>query len=98
MTMVTNVCVAAMLLCQWSNNTSLTTLLDWRGGDTCVLIMSLHGVPVHGVLSDISGVLSESSASGDGVAIAGSVMAIDRLRQAGIKVRRQHHCIISEHS
>ena len=40
--------------------------------------MSLNGSPVLGVLSDISGVLSESSAQGDGVAIAGSPEAILR--------------------
>ena len=49
--------------------------------------MSLLGVPVFGVLSDISGVPSESSAEGDGVAISGSVEAIQRLREAGIKVK-----------
>ena len=40
--------------------------------------MSLNGSAVLGVLSDISGVLSESSAQGDGVAIAGSPEAIVR--------------------
>ena len=40
--------------------------------------MSLNGSPVLGVLSDISGVLSESSAQGDGVAIPGSPEAILR--------------------
>ena len=40
--------------------------------------MSLNGSPVLGVLSDISGVLSESSAQGNGVAIAGSPEAILR--------------------
>jgi len=40
-----------------------------------------------GLLCDISGVLSESSAEGDGVAIPGSVQAIKDFRQAGIKVK-----------
>ena len=40
--------------------------------------MSLNGSAVLGVLSDISGVLSESSAQGDGVSIAGSPEAIVR--------------------
>ena len=42
------------------------------------VIPTLNGSPVLGVLSDISGVLSESSAQGDGVAIEGSPEAILR--------------------
>ncbi|XP_006143977.2 phospholysine phosphohistidine inorganic pyrophosphate phosphatase [Tupaia chinensis] len=41
---------------------------------------------VRGVLLDISGVLYDSDASG-GVAIAGSVDAVARLKQSGLKVR-----------
>ena len=44
---------------------------------------SFKGSPVLGVLSDISGVLSESSAGGDGAAIRGSVEAINKLRKVG---------------
>lgn len=47
----------------------------------------LPGPEVMGLLCDISGVLSESSAEGDGVAIPGSVQAIKDFRQAGIKVK-----------
>ena len=50
-----------------------TDCRDWRQEE-----MSLNGSPVLGVLSDISGVLSESSAQGDGVAIPGSSEAILR--------------------
>ena len=42
------------------------------------VIPTLNGSSVLGVLSDISGVLSESSAQGDGVAIQGSPEAILR--------------------
>ena len=49
--------------------------------------MSLGGVPVSGVLCDISGVLAESSASGDGVAIPGSAEAVARLRAAGVRIK-----------
>ena len=48
---------------------------------------TLGGCEVQGVLCDISGVLAESSAAGDGVAVPGSVEAIARLAQAGIKVK-----------
>ena len=48
---------------------------------------NLKGVPVQGVLCDISGVLSESSSEGDGVAIPGSVEAVNRLREAGVKIK-----------
>ena len=41
----------------------------------------LPGPEVMGLLCDISGVLSESSAEGDGVAIPGSVQAIKDFRQ-----------------
>ena len=49
--------------------------------------MSLGGVPVSGVLCDISGVLAESSATGDGVAIPGSAEAVARLRAAGVRIK-----------
>ena len=49
--------------------------------------MSLGGVPVSGVLCDISGVLAESSASGDGVAIPGSAEAVARLRAAAVRIK-----------
>jgi len=49
--------------------------------------MSLSGRSVLGVLCDITGVLSESSSEGDGTAIPGSVDAIKRLFDAGIKVK-----------
>ena len=45
--------------------------------------MSLNGSGVKGVLLDITGVLAESSASGDGRAIEGSVQAVQRLEAAG---------------
>ena len=48
---------------------------------------NLKGPPVKGVLCDISGVLSESSAQGDGVAIVGSVEAVNMLREAGVKIK-----------
>jgi len=48
---------------------------------------TLKGAPVNGVLCDISGVLSESSSEGDGVAIPGSVEAVNRLREAGVKIK-----------
>ena len=51
------------------------------------VIPSLKGVAVEGVLCDISGVLSESSADGDGVAITGSVEAVNRLREAGVRIK-----------
>jgi len=49
--------------------------------------MSLNGSPVQGVLCDITGVLAESSSEGDGVVVPGSVDAINRLAEAGIKVK-----------
>jgi phospholysine phosphohistidine inorganic pyrophosphate phosphatase len=49
--------------------------------------MSLNNQPVLGVLSDITGVLYESSTVGDGTAITGSVEAVARLLAAGIPVR-----------
>jgi len=49
--------------------------------------VNLPGSEVLGILCDISGVLSESSAAGDGVAISGSAQAIKDFRQAGIKVK-----------
>jgi len=49
--------------------------------------MSLNGLPVEGVLCDITGVLAESSSDGDGVVVPGSIDAIKRLGDAGIKVK-----------
>lgn len=49
--------------------------------------MSLSGGAVLGVLCDITGVLAESSSEGDGTAIPGSKEAIQRLSEAGIKVK-----------
>ena len=40
-----------------------------------------------GVLCDISGVLAESSATGDGVAIPGSAEAVARLRAADVRIK-----------
>merc|ERR1712183_960406 len=51
------------------------------------VIMSLNGLPVEGVLCDITGVLAESSSDGDGVVVPGSIDAIKRLGDAGIKVK-----------
>ena len=45
--------------------------------------MSLNGVGVKRVLLDITGVLVESSAEGDGKAINGSVQAVQKLKEAG---------------
>lgn len=50
------------------------------------LEMSLNGRPVKGVLLDITGVLAESSSEGDGVAIQGSVQAVQKLRDNGKKI------------
>jgi len=49
--------------------------------------MSLNGSSVQGVLCDITGVLAESSSEGDGTVVTGSVDAIHRLLDAGIKVK-----------
>jgi len=49
--------------------------------------MSLRGSPVKGILCDITGVLAESSASGDGQEVPGSVDALQRLSNAGIPVK-----------
>lgn len=43
----------------------------------------LKGRAVKGVLLDITGVLVESSATGDGKAIPGSVEAVRKLKDAG---------------
>ena len=48
--------------------------------------MTFNGKTVKGVLLDITGVLVESSAVGDGIAIQGSIEAIKRLNSAG-KIR-----------
>ena len=56
---------------------------------------SFKGSPVLGVLSDISGVLSESSAGGDGVAITGSVDAIKKLRKVSLFNRNLCNSTIS---
>jgi ribonucleotide monophosphatase NagD (HAD superfamily) len=45
--------------------------------------MSLNGRKVKGVLLDITGVLAESSSTGDGTAIQGSVEAVKKLKSAG---------------
>lgn len=45
--------------------------------------MSFNNKAIRGVLLDITGVLVESSASGDGVAIQGSIRAIERMKEAG---------------
>jgi hypothetical protein len=47
------------------------------------LNMSLNGRKVKGVLLDITGVLAESSSTGDGTAIQGSVEAVKKLKSAG---------------
>jgi len=47
----------------------------------------LEGMPVKGLLCDITGVLVESSSTGDGTEVPGSANALDRLREAGIKVK-----------
>ena len=49
--------------------------------------MSLNGRAVKGVLLDITGVLLESAAVGDGHAIPGSIEAIEKLNGNGIPVR-----------
>eukprot|EP00092_Neocalanus_flemingeri_P005774 GFUD01006215.1.p1 GENE.GFUD01006215.1~~GFUD01006215.1.p1 ORF type:complete len:265 (-),score=84.60 GFUD01006215.1:190-984(-) len=49
--------------------------------------MSFNGSPVQGVLCDITGVLAESSSESDGVVVPGSIEAINRLFEAGIKVK-----------
>jgi len=49
--------------------------------------MSLLGVPVTGILCDITGVLAESSSTGDGQAVPGSMNALHRLEEAGIPVK-----------
>jgi len=48
--------------------------------------MTLSGSKVKGILCDITGVLKESTTSGDGVAIKGSIEAITRCEAAGIKI------------
>lgn len=45
--------------------------------------MFLNGKIVKGVLLDITGVLAESSAEGDGLAVQGSVQAVQKLRDQG---------------
>lgn len=45
--------------------------------------MSFNGKPIKGVLLDITGVLAESSAEGDGKAIPGSVEAVKKLASKG---------------
>jgi len=47
----------------------------------------LRGVQVNGVLCDITGVLVESSSTGDGTEVPGSANALERLREAGVKVK-----------
>ena len=50
----------------------------------------LKGRAVKGVLLDITGVLVESSATGDGTAIPGSVEAVRKLKDAG-----EYHVAVS---
>eukprot|EP00088_Acartia_fossae_P015958 TRINITY_DN18871_c0_g1_i2.p1 TRINITY_DN18871_c0_g1~~TRINITY_DN18871_c0_g1_i2.p1 ORF type:complete len:266 (-),score=37.13 TRINITY_DN18871_c0_g1_i2:172-969(-) len=50
-------------------------------------MLELKGGKVKGVLCDITGVLKESATTADGVAIQGSIEAIERLRKAGIQVK-----------
>jgi len=47
----------------------------------------LCGRDVKGILCDITGVLKESTTSGDGIAIPGSIEAIDRLETAGVRIK-----------
>ena len=52
-----------------------------KNSELAIMKVILPGPEVMGLLCDISGVLSESSAEGDGVAIPGSVQAIKDFRQ-----------------
>ena len=50
--------------------------------------MTFNGRKIKGVLCDITGVLTESVSGGGSQAITGSVEALQRLKAAGICLRR----------
>ena len=71
----------------------MTLFFAGFGNDLLIKLLSLskmtfNGRKIKGVLCDITGVLTESVSGGGSKAITGSVEALQRLKAAGICLRR----------